>query len=160
MGIKTRKVVIIGTGHVGSHCAFSLATQGVCDEIIMVDIDEAKANAHAIDLSDAVAYLPHRVEARKGNLKECKDADIIVLSAGPLPSNNQTRLDTLGDTIKIVDTIIDPIVKSGFDGIFIVISNPVDVIAHYIWEKSGFPKNRVFGTGTTLDSARLRRILC
>jgi L-lactate dehydrogenase len=159
MGIKTRKVVIIGTGHVGSHCAFSLALQGVCDEIIMVDINESKANAHAIDLSDAVAYLPHHVKSRMGSLSDCKDADAIVLSAGVPPSSTKTRLDFLGGTLKIVDEILDPIIKSNFDGIFIVISNPVDVVAHYIWEKSGFPQNKIFGTGTTLDSARLRRIL-
>ena len=159
MGIKTRKIVIIGAGHVGSHCAFSLAIQGVCDEIIMVDIDEAKAKAHAIDLSDAVAYLPHHVISRMGTLEDCEDADIIVLSAGVPPSSTKTRLDFLGGTLKIVDSILDSIIKSNFDGIFIVISNPVDVIAHYIWEKSGLPKNRVFGTGTTLDSARLRRVL-
>lgn len=159
MGIKTRKVVIIGAGHVGSHCGFALATQGVCDEIIMVDIDEAKANSQAVDLSDAVAYLPHHVETRYGLLEECTDADIVVISAGPLPMKDQTRLDTLEATIKIVDTIIDPIVKSGFNGIIVSISNPCDVIAHYIWEKTGFPKNRVIGTGTALDSSRLRRIL-
>jgi L-lactate dehydrogenase len=159
MGIKTRKVVIVGAGHVGSHCAFALATQGVCDEIIMVDIDQAKANSQAIDITDAVAYLPHHVEARQGSFQECKDADIVVISAGPLPMKDQTRLDTLGTTVKIVNTIIDPIVKSGFNGIIVSISNPCDVIAHYIWKRTGFPKNRVLGTGTALDSSRLRRIL-
>lgn len=159
MGIKTRKVVIVGAGHVGSHCAFALATQGVCDEIVIVDIDEAKANSQAVDVTDAVVYLPHHVEARQGNLEDASDADIVVVCAGPLPMKNQTRLDTLGATVKIVNTIIDPIVKSGFDGIILSISNPCDVIAHYIWKKTGFPKNRVIGTGTALDSSRLRRIL-
>lgn len=159
MGIKTRKVVIIGAGHVGSHCGFALAIQGVCDEIVMVDIDKEKANSQAIDLSDTVAYLHHHVETREGSIEECKDADIVVISAGPLPMKDQTRLDTLEATIKIVDTIIEPIVKSGFKGIIVSISNPCDVIAHYIWEKTGFSKNRVIGTGTALDSSRLRRIL-
>jgi len=159
MGIETRKIVIIGAGHVGSHCAFSLAAQGVCDEIILVDIDEAKAKANAIDLCDAVAYLPHRVKAKMGSLNDCKNADIVVVSLGVPPEANKSRLDYLGDTIKEIDTIIEPILESGFGGIFIVISNPVDVIAHYIWMKTGFPKQKVFGTGTTLDSARLRRIL-
>ncbi len=159
MSIKTRKIVIVGAGHVGSHCAFALAMQGVCDEIIMVDIDEAKANSQAVDITDAVAYLPHHVEARQGTLEDAKDADIVVISAGPLPSSNQTRLDTLEDTIKIVNSIIEPIVQSGFEGIIVSISNPCDVIANYIWKKTGFPKNRVVGTGTALDSSRLRRIL-
>lgn len=159
MAIKTRKVVIVGAGHVGSHCAFALATQGVCDEIIMVDIDEEKANSQAVDVTDAVAYLPHHVEARKGTLEDCKDADIVVISAGPLPMKDQTRLDTLGATLEVINTIIDPIVKSGFSGIIVSISNPCDVIAHYILKKTGFPKNKVIGTGTALDSSRLRRIL-
>lgn len=159
MAIKTRKIVIVGSGHVGSHCGFALATQGVCDEIIMVDIDKEKANSQAVDISDAVAYLPHHIEVRCGNLEDCSDADIVVISAGPLPMKNQTRLDTLESTLKVINTIVDPIVKSGFNGIFISISNPCDIIAHYIWKKTGFPKNRVIGTGTALDSSRLRRIL-
>ncbi|GAA0076067.1 L-lactate dehydrogenase [Clostridium sp. CTA-5] len=159
MSIKTRKIVIVGSGNVGSHCAFSLAIQGICDEIIMIDKIDKKANAEAVDLSDTVSYLPHYVKSEKGTFKDCKDADIIVVSLGIPPHDNKSRLDYLEGTIKEVDTIIDPILESGFDGIFIVISNPVDVIAHYIWKKTGFSKNKVFGTGTTLDSSRLRRIL-
>lgn len=159
MSIKTRKVVIVGSGNVGSHCAFSLAVQGVCDEIIMIDKIEKKANAEAVDLSDTVSYLPHYVASRKGTFEDCSDADIIVVSLGVPPEPNKSRLDFLEGTIREVDTIIEPIMKSGFDGIIVVISNPVDVVANYILEKTKLPKNRVFGTGTTLDSSRLRRIL-
>lgn len=159
MSIKTRKIVIVGSGNVGSHCAFSLAIQGICDEIVMIDKIEKKANAEAVDLSDTVSYLPHYVKSKKGTFKDCEDADIVVVSLGIPPEDNKSRLDYLEDTIKEVNTIIDPILESGFNGIFIVISNPVDVIAHYIWKKTGFPRNKVFGTGTTLDSSRLRRIL-
>ncbi|EQF24323.1 L-lactate dehydrogenase [Clostridioides difficile CD160] len=159
MAIKPRKVSIIGTGHVGSHCGFSLVTQGVCDELLMVDIDESKSKAQALDLADAVSYLKHAIKIKSGSLDDCKDSDIVVISAGPLPEKNQTRLDTLESTINVIKTIIKPIVKAGFDGIFIVISNPVDVITDYIWKTSGFPKNKVLGTGTALDSSRLRRLL-
>ncbi|MDU1069612.1 L-lactate dehydrogenase [Clostridium sp.] len=159
MSIKTRRVVIVGSGNVGSHCAFSLAVQGVCDEIIMIDKVEKKANAEAVDLSDTVSYLPHYVTSRKGTFEDCSDADIIVVSLGVPPEPNKSRLDFLEGTIREVDTIIEPIMKSGFDGIIVVISNPVDVVANYILEKTKLPKNRVFGTGTTLDSSRLRRIL-
>lgn len=159
MSIKTRKIVIVGSGNVGSHCAFSLAIQGICDEIVMIDKIEKKANAEAVDLSDTVSYLPHYVKSKKGTFKDCEDADIVVVSLGIPPEDNKSRLDYLEDTIKEVNTIIDPILESGFNGIFIVISNPVDVIAHYIWKKTGFPRSKVFGTGTTLDSSRLRRIL-
>ncbi|WP_321833972.1 L-lactate dehydrogenase [Clostridium butyricum] len=159
MSIKTRRVVIVGSGNVGSHCAFSLSVQGVCDEIIMIDKIEKKANAEAVDLSDTVSYLPHYVTSRKGTFEDCSDADIIVVSLGVPPEPNKSRLDFLEGTIREVDTIIEPIMKSGFDGIIVVISNPVDVVANYILEKTKLPKNRVFGTGTTLDSSRLRRIL-
>lgn len=159
MSIKTRKVAIIGTGNVGSHCAFSLALQGICDEIIFIDKNEVKANAEAVDLSDTISYLQHYVESRKGTFEDCSDADIVVVSLGVPPAPNKSRLDFLEGTLKEVDTIIDPILNSGFDGIFVVISNPVDVVTHYIYEKTNFPKNKVFGTGTTLDSSRLRRIL-
>ena len=159
MSIKTRKVVIVGSGNVGSHCAFSLAVQGVCDEIIMIDKIEKKANAEAVDLSDTVSYLPHYVTSRKGTFEDCSDADIIVVSLGVPPEPNKSRLDFLEGTIREVDTIIEPIMKSGFDGIIVVISNPVDVVANYILEKTKLPKNRVFGTGPTLDSSSLRRIL-
>ncbi len=159
MSIKTRKIVIVGSGNVGSHCAFSLAIQGICDEIVMIDKIEKKANAEAVDLSDTISYLPHYVKSKKGTFKDCEDADIVVVSLGVPPEDNKSRLDYLEDTINEVNTIIDPILESGFNGIFIVISNPVDVIAHYIWKKTGFSRNKVFGTGTTLDSSRLRRIL-
>ena len=125
----------------------------------MIDKLEKKANAEAVDLSDTVSYLPHYVTSRKGTFEDCSDADIIVVSLGVPPEPNKSRLDFLEGTIREVDTIIEPIMKSGFDGIIVVISNPVDVVANYILEKTKLPKNRVFGTGTTLDSSRLRRIL-
>lgn len=159
MGIKTRKVVIVGAGHVGSHCAFALASHGACDEIVLVDIDQEKAHSQAVDVTDAVVYLPHHVSARAGELADCRDADIVVIAAGPLPMPNQTRLDTLDATLAVMNQIIEPLVQSGFNGIILSISNPCDVIAHYLHKKTGFPSHRVIGTGTALDSARLRRIL-
>ncbi len=159
MAFKTRKVAIIGVGHVGSHCAFSLATQGISDEIVLIDIDHPKAIAQAADLADAVAYLPHHVDVRAGSLADCRDADIAVVSAGPLPLATQTRTDTLGDTVAVMKQIIGPLAASGFEGILINISNPCDVITRYLYEKTGFPSRRVIGTSTALDSARLRRIL-
>ncbi|EQG76514.1 UDP-glucose/GDP-mannose dehydrogenase family, NAD binding domain protein [Clostridioides difficile DA00165] len=163
MAIKPRKISIVGSGHVGSHCGFSLITQGVCDELFMIDIDESKSKAQALDLADAVSYLPHKVHIEKGTFSDCKDSDIVVISVadsseGPLRRQNTTRLDLLRPTIGMIKSIVTHS-DSGFDGIFVVISNPVDVVTNYIWEKSGFPKNKVIGTGTALDSTRLRRIL-
>ncbi|HAT4772166.1 L-lactate dehydrogenase [Clostridioides difficile] len=140
MAIKPRKISIVGSGHVGSHCGFSLITQGVCDELFMIDIDESKSKAQALDLADAVSYLPHKVHIEKGTFSDCKDSDIVVISVadsseGPLRRQNTTRLDLLRPTIGMIKSIVKPIVDSGF------------------------PKNKVIGTGTALDSTRLRRIL-
>ncbi len=159
MAIKPRKVAIIGVGHVGSHCAFSLATQGICDELVLIDIDKPKALAQATDLADATVYLPHHVDVYDGSMQDCKDADVVVISAGPLPKAGQTRVDALAETIVIMNQIIDPLLESGFHGILINISNPCDVITRYLQEKTGFDSRRVIGTSTALDSARLRRVL-
>ncbi|MCI1966093.1 MAG: L-lactate dehydrogenase [Oscillospiraceae bacterium] len=157
--MKTRKVVIIGAGHVGSHCGFSLVTQGVCDELVFIDTDHEKAVAQAMDLEDATVYLPHHVNVRAGGYDEMADADIAVMAAGPLPEGNQTRMDTLAATIKEMKTTVEPMKQSGFSGILIGISNPADVIAHYLQVRIGLPANHVISTSTTLDSARLRRVL-
>ncbi|XOQ43225.1 MAG: L-lactate dehydrogenase [Clostridium sp.] len=157
--MKTRKIVIIGAGHVGSHCGFSLITQGVCDELVYIDKDNDKAVSQAIDLADATVYLPHHVNVRAGGYDELADADIAVMAAGPLPDKNQTRMDTLGATIKEMKTIVGPMKDSGFSGILISISNPADVIAHYLQVRTGLPAKHVISTSTTLDSARLRRVL-
>lgn len=161
MTIKLRKVAIIGAGNVGSHCGFSLATQGVVDEIVFIDINKQKAEGEALDLLDAVSFLPHRLRVGAGDYGDCADADVVVISAGPLPDESQSRLDTLPKTIEILNhnDTLKQIVDSGFNGIFLVISNPADVIADYVRKKTGFPKNKVFSTGTTLDSSRLKRAL-
>jgi L-lactate dehydrogenase len=157
--MKTRKIVIIGAGHVGSHCGFSLITQGVCDELVYIDTDLDKAVAQAMDLADATVYLPHHVNVRAGGYDELSDADAAVMAAGPLPNGKQTRMDTLGATIKEMKTIVGPLKDSGFSGMLVSISNPADVIAHYLQERTGFPSKHVISTSTTLDSARLRRVL-
>lgn len=157
--LKTRKIVIIGAGHVGSHCGFSLITQGVCDELVYIDKDRDKAISQAMDLADATVYLPHHVEVRAGDYGELSDADLAVMAAGPLPDRNQTRMDTLGATIREMKTIVGPMRESGFSGMLVSISNPADVIAHYLQKQIGLPAEHVISTSTALDSARLRRVL-
>ena len=145
MSIELRKVAIIGTGHVGSHVAFSLATQGEVDQLYMVDIDKDKAIAQATDINDAVSYLPHRVEA--------------IASAGPLPSPEQDRLDTLGSTIEVLREFLPRVKASGFNGFIVSISNPADVVAAYVQEYLDYPKHKIISSGTSLDSARLQRLV-
>ena len=158
MKIKSRKVAVIGVGNVGSHVAFSLVTRGIADELVLIDTKEDKVKSEMLALKDSLANLNSNVIIKIQDYSELKDAEILVISAGPLPRFEQTRLDTLDDGIKIIDDIMPKITESGFSGIFLVITNPCDVITHYVLKKSGFPKNRVIGTGTSLDSARFRRI--
>ena len=159
MSVKLRKIAIIGTGHVGSHVAFALATQGEVDELYMVDIDKPKAVSQATDVKDAVSYLPHHVEAFPCEIEDCADCDIMFISAGPLPEGTQDRLDTLGATVEVLKEIVPRIKASGFSGIIISISNPADVVAAYIQRELDYPKHKIISTGTALDSARLQMLL-
>ena len=159
--IKERKIAIIGAGHVGSHVGYTLASQGLAENIIYIDIDKKKAFAQALDIFDSVVYLPHRVVVESGDYGDIDDAEIMVICAGPLPNPNmtQTRMDTLGDTIAAMKDVISNIKKTKFSGIIINISNPADVITHYIQNKLNYDYKRIISTSTTLDSARLRRAL-
>ena len=159
MKITTRKVAIVGCGLVGSTTAFSLVTQGVCDEVMMIDINEERAIGEMLDLRDSIEYLNRNVKVTTGSYDKCGDMDIIVITAGAPPKTGQSRLDTLELSVNICKSIVEPVMKSGFDGIFIVISNPVDMIAHYVYKLSGLPKNQVIGTGTAIDSARLQNYI-
>jgi L-lactate dehydrogenase len=159
MGLKLRKVAIVGTGLVGSSCGFALVNQCVCNEILMIDINEEKAKGEAWDLTHGVEFMPQRTKIRQATFADCSDVDVIIITAGAAPKPGQTRLDTLGVSASICNLIVKEIMKSGFDGFFIIASNPVDIIAYHVWKLSGLPKNKVIGTGTTIDSARLKNIL-
>lgn len=158
--VRKTKVGILGVGNVGSHCAYALAATSACDEVVLMDINGGKAYSEALDISDAALYLPTKTKVRAGQLEdEVKDMDILVVSFGKKPEPDQDRLDMLKDTVEMVQQEIPKIIANGFQGIFIVISNPVDMVTQVVQKISGFPKNRVFGTGTGMDSARLRQIL-
>lgn len=159
MSISNRKVVIVGAGHVGSHVGYALISQSLADEIVYIDSDRAKAVAQALDLTDATNYLPVRTRVTAGDYSDAADAQIMIIAAGPLPSGSQTRMDTLGQTIEILKEVTASIKKSGFDGIIVNISNPADVITHYIQHMLNWAPERIFSTSTTLDSARLRRAI-
>ena len=159
MAIKNTKVAIVGTGLVGSSTAFSLITQGVCDEVLMTDINMERAIGEAMDLNHSIEYLNRNVKVRAANYNEYGDVDIVVITAGAPPKAGQSRLDTLGMTADIVKSIVDPIMKSGFKGYFIVVSNPADIIAYYVYKLSGLPKNHVLSTGTSIDTARLKNFI-
>ena len=161
MRIQTRKIAIIGAGHVGSHAGYSLLSQGLADELVYIDVDERKAAAQAMDLSDATKYLPTRARVYAGGYGDIADAQLLIVAAGPLPdmSKGQTRMDTLRQTIAIMKEVVASIRTSGFAGIILDISNPADVITHYLQHELDWPPRRILSTSTTLDSARLCRAL-
>jgi len=161
MSLSKRKIVIIGAGHVGSHAGYAIASQSLAEEIIYIDVDRKKAEAQALDLFDATVYLPRRTLIRAGGYGDAADADLLIVAAGPLPdmSKGQTRMDTLRQTVEILKEVVGKIRDSGFHGIILSISNPADVIAHYVQHQLNYPPQKVLSTSTTLDSARLRRAL-
>ena len=158
MEIKLRKVGIIGVGHVGAHVAFSLVTQGIVDELVLVDIDKQKAISERQDLLDAATYLPHRIYVSVGEYEDLADCDIIVNSVGKI-AESRDRLAELQQSVDMVNSYIKRIMDAGFDGIIINITNPCDIISYYIQKTTGLPKNRVFGTGTGLDSSRFKNVM-
>lgn len=158
MGIKVRSVGIIGVGHVGAHCAYSLAVQGIVDELILVDINKEKLTSERQDLVDSVAHFPHRVTIKIGEYKDLASCDIVVISAGGI-TQDQNRLSELKQSINVVNSFVEEVVSSGFNGIFINITNPCDIITGQVYKLSGFNSHRVIGTGTCLDSARLREVI-
>ena len=159
MDIKLRKVGIIGVGHVGAHVAFSLVTQGIVDELVLVDINKQKAISERQDLLDATTYLPHRINVIAGEYEDLGDCDIIVNSVGKIDDISQDRLAELQQSIDMVNSYIKRVMDAGFNGIIINITNPCDIIAYYIQKVTGLPANQVMGTGTGLDSSRFRNVM-
>ena len=141
MELQNRKIVILGAGHVGSHAGYSLIAQGLAEEIVYIDIDQRKAEAQALDLFDATNYLPSRAKVRAGTYADAKDAQLLIVAVGPLPdmSKGQTRMDTLHQTIPILKDVVESIRTSGFSGIILSISNPADVMVHYIQSQLNWP---------------------
>ena len=151
------KVMIIGTGNVGASIAFSLLNQrtGV-DELVLVDIDTADAEGEAMDLRDALAVSPSYLKIKAGDYREARDCDLIVITADANQKPGETRLDLLKKNASIFQPMINEIMRNGFHGIFVVVSNPMDVLTYLVWHYSGLPSEQVIGSGTVLDSARLR----
>lgn len=151
------KIMIVGTGNVGSSIAFALLNQRTpVREVILTDIDKADAEGEAMDLSDALAVSPSFIKIRTGEYSDATDCDIVVITAGANQKPDETRTDLVQKNASILQSIVDPIMESGFDGIFLVVANPVDTLSFLTWSYSHLPEERVIGSGTVLDSARLR----
>ncbi|APT85678.1 L-lactate dehydrogenase [Corynebacterium aquilae] len=153
------KVVLIGAGDVGVAYAYALINQSTCDHLAIIDIDEKKLEGNVMDLNHGVVWAPSRTKVTKGTYEDCKDAAMVVICAGAAQKPGETRLQLVDKNMKIMKSIVDQVMANGFDGIFLVASNPVDVLTYAVWKYSGLPHERVIGSGTVLDSARFRYML-
>lgn len=157
--MKKGKIVLVGAGFVGMSMAYSMLNRGGINELVLVDIDENKIKGEEMDLSHGLPYAPQKMSIKAGDYSDCKDAQIVVITAGIAQKPGQTRLELAEVNTKIMKQITENIMASGFDGIIIVASNPVDLMAYVVSEVSGLPKSRVIGSGTVLDTARLRYLI-
>ena len=154
-----RKVVLVGAGFVGMSMAYSLLNQGGVDELVLIDVNKEKTIGEEMDLSHGLPYAPQKMKIKAGDYDECKDANIVVITAGLAQKPGQSRLELAVANAKIMKEITENVMKNGFNGIFLVASNPVDLMTYVVAEVSGMPKSRVIGSGTVLDTARLRYLI-
>lgn len=156
--MDNNKIMIVGTGNVGASIAFAILNQRtVINEIVLTDIIAKDAEGEAMDLRDALAVAPSYVKVSNGTYKDAKDCDVVVITAGAAQKPGETRMELLKKNVNILKGMIEQIMASGFDGIFLVVTNPMDVMTYYTMKFSGLPAERVIGSGTVLDSARLRQ---
>ena len=149
--------MVVGTGNVGMSYAYALVHQRTAvNELVLVDINAADAEGEAIDLRDALSVAPSYMKISDGTYADAGDCDLIVITAGVPQKPGETRMDLLKKNATIFKDMIGQIMATGFDGIFLVVSNPMDVLTYLTWRYSGLPKERVIGSGTVLDSSRLR----
>ncbi len=156
---NVNRVVLVGTGFVGSSYAFAMLNQGITEEFVLIDLNKDKAEGDAMDLNHGTPFAPNRTKIWFGDYSDCKDADIVVLTAGANQKPGETRLDLVEKNMKIFKSIVGEIMANGFNGIFLVAANPVDILTYATWKFSGLPKHRVLGSGTILDTARFRFML-
>lgn len=156
---EKRKIVLVGTGFVGMSMAYSLLNQGGVNELVLIDVLKEKAEGEAMDLSHGMTFAPSKMDIKSGGYEECSDASIVVITAGLNQKPGQTRLELAQENARIIKDITKQVIQSGFKGIFVVASNPVDLMTYVVYKTSGFPKQRVIGSGTILDTARLRFLI-
>ena len=157
--MKSGKIVLVGTGFVGMSMAYSMLNRGGIDELILIDIDKEKTVGEEMDLSHGLPFAPQKMVIKAGDYSDCNDAEIVVITAGAAQKPGESRLELAEVNTKIIKDITKNIMASGFNGIIIVATNPVDLMAYVVYKVSGLPKNKVIGSGTVLDTARLRYMI-
>ena len=156
---EKRKIVLVGTGFVGMSMAYSFLSTGGIDELVLLDVAKEKAVGEAMDLQHGLPYARGKMEIYAGDYADCRDASIVVITAGAAQKPEETRLDLTAKNAKIMKSVVESIMASGFDGILIIASNPVDGMTYLAQKVSGLSKERVIGSGTILDTARLRYMM-
>lgn len=156
---NNRKVALIGTGMVGMSFAYSALNQNVCDELVLIDIDKKRAEGEAMDLNHGLAFSHSSMKIYAGGYDDLGDAAIAVICAGVNQKPGESRLELLNRNCEVFKSVVNSITESGFSGIFLVATNPVDIMTRITYNLSGFNPSKVIGTGTTLDTARLRYLL-
>ncbi len=156
--VNDRKVAVVGCGFVGSSSAFALMQSGLFSEMVLIDVDRNRAEGEALDIAHGVPFAsPMKIYA--GDYSDVSDAAIIVVTAGAAQKPGETRLDLVNKNVGIFKTIIPQIRESGFSGVLLIVSNPVDVLTYAAIRMSGLPEGQVIGSGTVLDTARLKYML-
>ena len=159
MARDNRKIVLVGAGMVGMSYAYAMLNQGVCDELVLIDRNRERAEGEAMDLNHGLAFASSTMRIYAGDYRDCENADIVAICAGVAQQPGESRLDLLRRNAEVFESIVGPVVRSGFNGIFLVATNPVDIMTQITCALSGFNPRRVIGSGTALDTARLRYLL-
>ena len=153
------KVVIVGCGNVGMSYAYALVNQASqADDLVLIDVNENKAIGEALDLNHALPFAPTKLRVKAGNYSDCNDADIVCICAGRNQNVGETRMDLINNNLEVFQQILGEIKKTKFDGIYLIATNPVDVMSYVTYKLTGNP-NKVIGSGTTLDTARLKYLI-
>lgn len=154
------KVVLIGCGNVGMSYAYALLNQRTnVHELVLIDLNEKRIEGEAMDLNHCLAFAPSKINIHVGDYSDCKDATMVVIAAGANQNPGETRMDLINKNSKIFKSIVTEVMENGFNGIFLVATNPLDVMTYLTWKYSGLEPNRVIGSGTSLDTARLRYLV-
>src|ERR1043166_991691 len=155
---KKTRIVVIGVGAVGSTAAYTLLLRERMDELVLIDANKGKAIGDALDMNHGLPFLG-KAKVWSGNYDDCNEADIIIITAGVSQRPGESRIDLLKRNVVIYESITGEVLKHNKDGILLIASNPVDVMSYFTWKKSGWPAKRVIGSGTLLDSSRLRYLI-
>lgn len=151
------KIVIIGCGNVGMSYAYALLNQKTSvNELILIDIDKERAIGEAMDLNHGLNFSPSKIDIKAGNYNDCKDAAIVCIAAGANQNKGETRMDLINKNSKIFKSIVSSVMDSGFNGVFLVATNPLDVMTYLTFKYSKLPTCKIIGSGTSLDTSRLR----